>query len=138
MKYYLKEEFLHDVNAKNAGNKARNDVESIVKEEGYHPLVLSVDNWYQMSTIAAQRHKAKAFGQALDQLKQGDELLIQFPMLHHSFFSTHLVKKAQKRGIKVYLLIHDLEVLRHANMNFTTFKTQNSDVPSRSKFSQSS
>ena len=40
MKYYLKEEFLHDVNAKNAGNKARNDVESIVKEEGYHPLVL--------------------------------------------------------------------------------------------------
>ena len=41
MKYYLKEEFLHDVNAKNAGNKARNDVESIVKEEGYHPLVLS-------------------------------------------------------------------------------------------------
>ena len=30
MKYYLKEEFLHDVNAKNAGNKARNDVESIV------------------------------------------------------------------------------------------------------------
>ena len=47
---YLKEEFLHDINAKNAGNKARNDVESIVKEEGYHPLVLSVDNWYQMST----------------------------------------------------------------------------------------
>ena len=74
----LKEEFLHDVNAKNAGNKARNDVESIVKEEGYHPLVLSVDNWYQMSTLAAQRHKARAFGQALDQLKQGDELLIQF------------------------------------------------------------
>ena len=122
MKYYLKEEFLHDVNAKNAGNKARNDVESIVKEEGYHPLVLSVDNWYQMSTLAAQRHKAKAFGQALDQLKQGDELLIQFPMLHHSFFSTHLVKKAQKRGIKVYLLIHDLEVLRHANMTSLPLK----------------
>lgn len=122
MKYYLKEEFLHDVNAKNAGNKARNDVESIVKEEGYHPLVFSVDNWYQMSTLAAQRHKAKAFGQALDQLKQGDELLIQFPMLHHSFFSTHLVKKAQKRGIKVYLLIHDLEVLRHANMTSLPLK----------------
>ena len=51
MKYYLKEEFLHDINAKNAGNKARNDAESIVKEEGYHPLVLSVDNWYQMSTL---------------------------------------------------------------------------------------
>ena len=31
MKYYLKEEFLHDTNVKNAGNKARNDVEEIVK-----------------------------------------------------------------------------------------------------------
>ena len=30
MKYYLKEEFLHDNNVKNAGNKARNDVEEIV------------------------------------------------------------------------------------------------------------
>ena len=116
MKYYLKEEFLHDVNAKNAGNKARNDVESIVKEEGYHPLVLSVDNWYQMSTLAAQRHKAKAFGQALDQLKQGDELLIQFPMLHHSFFITHHVRKAQKKGVKVHFIIHDLEALRYVNV----------------------
>ena len=34
MKYYLKEEFLHDNNVKNAGNKARNDVEEIVKREG--------------------------------------------------------------------------------------------------------
>ena len=31
MKYYLKEEFLHDNDVKNAGNKARNDVEEIVK-----------------------------------------------------------------------------------------------------------
>ena len=42
MKYYLKEEFLHDNNVKNAGNKARNDVEEIVKREGYQSLVLSV------------------------------------------------------------------------------------------------
>ena len=117
MKYYLKEEFLHDNNVKNAGNKARNDVEEIVKREGYQALVLSVDNWYEMSTLKAQLHKSKAFSQALGQLKQGDELLIQFPMLHHSFFTTHLIKKIQKRGIKVYLLIHDLEVLRNGNLD---------------------
>ena len=99
MKYYLKEEFLHDINAKNAGNKARNDVESIVKEEGYHPLVLSVDNWYQMSTLEAQRHKARLWS-SLDQLKQGDELLIQFPMLHHSFSQPIWLKKHKKRGLK--------------------------------------
>ncbi len=116
MKYYLKEEFLHDNNVKNAGNKARNDVEEIVTREGYKALVLSVDNWYEMSTLKAQLHKSKAFGQALDQLKQGDELLIQFPMLHHSFFSTHHVKKAQKKGVKINFIIHDLEALRYVNV----------------------
>ena len=34
MKYYLKEEFLHDHNVKNAGNKARNDVEVIFNRLG--------------------------------------------------------------------------------------------------------
>ena len=122
MKYYLKEEFLHDNNVKNAGNKARNDVEEIVKREGYQPLVLSVDNWYEMSTLKAQIHKSKAFGQALAQLKQGDELLIQFPMLHHSFFTTHHVKKAQKKGVKVHFIIHDLEALRYANLDTVPLK----------------
>ena len=122
MKYYLKEEFLHDNNVKNAGNKARNDVEEIVKREGYQALVLSVDNWYEMSTLKAQLHKSKAFGQALGQLKQGDELLIQFPMLHHSFFTTHHVKKAQKKGVKVHFIIHDLEVLRYANLDTVPLK----------------
>ena len=116
MKYYLKEEFLHDNNVKNAGNKARNDVEEIVKIDGYQALLLSVDNWYEMSTFKAQLHKSKAFGRALDQLQQGDELLIQFPMLHHSFFTTHHVKKAQKKGVKVHFIIHDLEALRYVNV----------------------
>lgn len=122
MKYYLKEEFLHDNNVKNAGNKARNDVEEIVKREGYQALVFSVDNWYEMSTLKAQLHKSKAFGQALAQLKQGDELLIQFPMLHHSFFTTHHVKKAQKKGVKVHFIIHDLEALRYANLDTVPLK----------------
>ena len=122
MKYYLKEEFLHDNNVKNAGNKARNDVEEIVKREGYQALILSVDNWYEMSTLKAQLHKSKAFGQALAQLKQGDELLIQFPMLHHSFFTTHHVKKAQKKGVKVHFIIHDLEALRYANLDTVPLK----------------
>ena len=85
-------------------------------------MVLSVDNWYEMSTLKAQLHKSKAFGQALNQLKQGDELLIQFPMLHHSFFTTHHVKKAQKKGVKVQFIIHDLEVLRYANLDTVPLK----------------
>lgn len=115
MKYYLKEEFLHDNDAKNAGNKARNDVESIVKSQGFQALILSVDNWYEMSTAKAQIHKAKAFSHSLNRLNEGDELLIQFPMLHHSFFTTSLVKKARRRGVKIYFIIHDLDALCFKN-----------------------
>ena len=122
MKYYLKEEFLHDNNVKNAGNKARNDVEEIVKREGYQALVLSVDNWYNMSIIKAQIHKAKSFSQSLNRLNKGDELLIQFPMLHHSFFTTLLVKKARKRGVKIQFIIHDLDALRFMNSQAAPLK----------------
>lgn len=122
MKYYLKEKFLHDKNTKNAGNKARNDVEEIVVREGYSPLLLMVDDWYQMGTIRAQRHKAKALSKAISKLKEGDQLLIQFPMLHHSFFTTHLVKRIQRKGVKVHFIIHDLEVLRYANLDTVPLK----------------
>ena len=122
MKYYLKEEFLKDSGARNAGNKARNDVEEIVKREGYQPLLLTVEDWYQMGTVKAQQHKAKALAQAFSQLKSGDQLLIQFPMLHHSFFTTRLVRKIQRRGVQVYFIIHDLEALRYANLDTVPLK----------------
>ena len=122
MKYFLKEEFLKDSGARNAGNKARNDVEEIVKREGYQPLLLTVEDWYQMGTVKAQRHKAKALAKAFSQLKSGDQLLIQFPMLHHSFFTTRLVRKIQRRGVQVYFIIHDLEALRYANLDTVPLK----------------
>ena len=122
MKYFLKEEFLKDSGARNAGNKARNDVEEIVKREGYQPLLLIVEDWYQMGTVKAQRHKAKALAQAFSQLKSGDQLLIQFPMLHHSFFTTRLVRIIQRRGVQVYFIIHDLEALRYANLDTVPLK----------------
>ena len=122
MKYFLKEAFLKDSGARNAGNKARNDVEEIVKREGYQPLLLTVEDWYQMGTVKAQRHKAKALSKAFAQLKFGDQLLIQFPMLHHSFFTTRLVRKIQRRGVQVYSIIHDLEALRYANLDTVPLK----------------
>ncbi len=35
VKYYLKDSFLHNAHEKNAGSKARNDVEAILISEGY-------------------------------------------------------------------------------------------------------
>ena len=85
-------------------------------------MLLTVDDWYQMGTLKAQQHKAKALAQAFSQLKSGDQLLIQFPMLHHSFFTTRLVRKIQRRGVKVNFIIHDLEALRYANLDTVPLK----------------
>lgn len=114
MKYYLKDSFLHNAHEKNAGNKARNDVEAILISEGYKGFELKVENWYKMNFFKAQQHKYQATKSVFDQLGAGDELLIQFPIIHHTFFISQLIKHAQKRGVKFYLLIHDVETLRHA------------------------
>ena len=114
MKYYLKDSFLHNEHEKNAGSKARNDVEAILISEGYEGLELKVENWYKMNFFKAQQHKYRATKSVFDQLGAGDELVIQFPIIHHIFFISRLIKQAQKRGAKFYLLIHDVETLRHA------------------------
>ena len=114
MKYYLKDSFLHNEHEKNAGSKARNDVEAILISEGYEGLELKVENWYKMNFFKAQQHKYRETKSVFDQLGAGDELVIQFPIIHHTFFISRLIKQAQKRGAKFYLLIHDVETLRHA------------------------
>ena len=113
MKYYLKDSFLSNEYEKNAGNKARNDVEAILISEGYKGLELKVENWYKMNFFEAQQHKYRALKSVFDQLGAGDELLIQFPIIHHTFFISQLIKQAQNRGVKFYLVIHDIETLRH-------------------------
>lgn len=121
VKYYLKDSFLHNAHEKNAGNKARDDAEAIFISAGYKGLELKVDNWYKMSFLRAQEHKYHSTKTIFDQLHAGDELVIQFPIIHHTFFHAQLIKQAQRRGAKVFFLIHDLATLRdshHANVTF--------------------
>lgn len=122
MKYYLKEEFLHDNNAKNAGNKARNDVEVILNDLGYAPLKIIVDDWYKMNVLNAQIHKYRALLSAFKRLKKNDDIVIQFPLLHHSLFINSLLKSLKNRGVNIFLLIHDLETLRFVNDKTLPFR----------------
>lgn len=122
MKYYLKEEFLHNNNAKNAGNKARNDVEVILNDLGYTPLKIIVDDWYKMNVLNAQIHKYRALLRAFKRLKKNDDIVIQFPLLHHSLFINSLLKSLKNRGVNTYLLIHDLETLRFVNDKTLPFR----------------
>ena len=122
MKYYLKEEFLHDHNVKNAGNKARNDVEVIFNRLGYAPLKVRVDDWYKMNVLNAQIHKYRALLRAFKRLKKNDDIVIQFPLLHHSLFINSLLKSLKNKGVNIYLLIHDLETLRFVNDKTLPFR----------------
>ena len=122
MKYYLKEEFLNDNNVKNAGNKARNDVEVIFNRLGYAPLKVRVEDWYKMNVLNAQIHKYRALLRAFKSLKKNDAIVIQFPLLHHSLFINSLLKSLKNRGVNIYLLIHDLETLRFVNDKTLPFR----------------
>ena len=122
MKYYLKEEFLHDHNVKNAGNKARNDVEVIFNRLGYTPLKVRVDDWYKMNVLNAQIHKYRALLRIFKRLKKNDDIVIQFPLLHHSLFINSLLKSLKNKGVNIYLLIHDLETLRFVNDKTLPFR----------------
>ena len=122
MKYYLKEEFLHDHNVKNAGNKARNDVEVIFNRLGYAPLKVRVDDWYKMNVLNAQIHKYRALLRIFKRLKKNDDIVIQFPLLHHSLFINSLLKSLKNKGVNIYLLIHDLETLRFVNDKTLPFR----------------
>ena len=122
MKYYLKEEFLNDNNVKNAGNKARNDVEVIFNRLGYAPLKVRVEDWYKMNVLNAQIHKYRALLRAFKRLKKNDAIVIQFPLLHHSLFINSLLKSLKNRGVNIYLLIHDLETLRFVNDKTLPFR----------------
>ncbi|MFR8022666.1 MAG: galactofuranosyltransferase, partial [Streptococcus salivarius] len=86
------------------------------------PLKVLVKDWYQMNVLNAQIHKYRALFRAFKCLKKNDEIIIQFPLLHHSLFLNNLLRKLKNKGVKVYFLIHDLETLRFVNDKTLPFR----------------
>ena len=86
---------------KNAGNKARNDVETVLNELGYIPLRVLVDDWYKMNVLKAQIHKYQALSKAFKLFKkEAMRFVIQFPLLHHSLLFSNLLKSLRKKVLK--------------------------------------
>lgn len=99
-----------------AGSKARLDVIHILKDMHWKPLhthrrfggdflhkiasvPIIIADWYNISNY----------------VKSGDILLIQYPLdmyLKISMFSIPFIRKIKNEGVKIILLIHDLESLR--------------------------
>ena len=122
-KYYLKER--DALEQKNAGSKARNDVESIVESIGYEAVDVVLP--YRESRNLADSFKthvkiAAFFKKQLSGLQAGDELLVQFPPRSHSVFLPLLFRSLRKSGVHVTFLIHDLERMRFSKLADMPFK----------------
>lgn len=109
-------------NGKNvAGPKARNDVYDILENMGIHeitlPVVLDMDEKAEKRSVMQKiRDNLKvrtAWKQALSEVRSGDTVIVQFPVLRHPWKVSRLFGEAVKRQVKVVLLVHDLDTFRY-------------------------
>ena len=125
MKYFLKERDTLEHSRKNAGSKARNDVETILTGLGYAPLDVVLP--YRpteglVSSVLANVRIERFFRNQLSVLRKSDELFVQFPPRSHSVLFPFLFRSLRKKGVRVTFLIHDLERLRIAHEDNVSFK----------------
>ena len=127
MKYYTKEIWNEEGYQRTAGIKARDDVDSILDRNGFEAIEICVPAKDRSSQNMAQKalyHLAlsRIWDKCLSVVGNADVLLIQFPIVNHSVLLSGAVKKARKRGARIILLIHDLEILRAAISGNTSGK----------------
>lgn len=119
MEYYVCERQMDEGLQKTAGVKARDDVEVILGQMGCLPLDIPFNddrrrNAGRLEKIRWHFRIWKIWERNLEKLQKGDCIYVQFPIIEHSFLLPYLFKRLLERGIKVVLIIHDLELLRVA------------------------
>lgn len=125
MNYYIREVQTSDELQKTAGIKARDDMEYILSGMNMEGIAIPSQN--------DARKKAKGISKILWHwkirtiwrnhlkfLKAGDQIYIQFPIIEHSLLLASFIKKLKAKGIRITLIIHDLEFLRVAKRSDTS------------------
>lgn len=117
MEYWIREVQEGRSVERTASVKARYDVETIFERLGLKAIDIDSKeeerkNGNLFSRLGWHILVFSKWNKVLSFLKDGDILYIQFPIREHSLFQALCIRKLKKRGIKVILLIHDLEVLR--------------------------
>ncbi len=125
MKYYTKEIWNEEGYQRTAGIKARDDVDAILEKNGFRALEICVPSEDRSSQNPLQKvlyhvKLSRIWESCLSSLGKGDEVIIQFPIVNHSVLLAGSVSKARKRGAKIILLVHDLEILRAAMRGTTS------------------
>ena len=119
MKYYTREIWSEEGYQRTAGIKARDDVDAVLGDMGFAALDIEVpaaDREHQSTADKLRFHRdlSRIWSECLTPVGSGDVLLIQFPIVNHSVLLSRCVTQVRRRGARVILFIHDLEILRTA------------------------
>lgn len=125
MKYFVTEVLEEDIKKglqRNAGSKAREDVRDILLSEHAKEISIIVKeiergNYPLIGKMKSHWSVMKKWKKILIQLGKNDVLYIQYPIRDHTIFGGRICKSLSKRGAKVVLLIHDLNILRENKKN---------------------
>ncbi len=117
MEFYIRETQKNGEISRTAGIKARDDIERILSNNNIRALNIPSNENQRNQTniikkIAWHFRIKKVWEQRLHNLSKNDTLYIQFPIIEHTIFQAVIFKNLIKRGVKIILFIHDLEILR--------------------------
>lgn len=98
---------------KNAGNKAVADIERLLSEMGARAINVYENNNVNHK-IKRNFQNTKLYRDALKQIFQNEDdiLIIQMPVVLHSIFLAFIINNLKKRGVRIIVLIHDINHVR--------------------------
>lgn len=120
MKYYICEG--EPDGAYNASSKARKDVEIILDQLGYEKYFINTKNGVQKNKLFKPLQfltyftNKSVWNKNLRNLKNGDTVLIQYPILNTTLGIEKVIKKYAGK-ITIIALIHDMDSLRYSVEN---------------------
>ena len=116
MNYFIKEFQLSEGVKFTAGIKARDDIEDLLLKKKFKTIQIEVNKESRTGGILKKLKYhfdiMNEWERKCEKLSPNDVLLIQFPIINHSIFIEKLIKKLQKRGVIIKILVHDLEIFR--------------------------
>ena len=118
--WYANEFWADESSDRTAGNKARNDLVTVLQRCGLKPLDVPISDGAKrgagvISKLKSHYDARKAWRNVLKGTEPGDAVLFQIPLVMHTVFFEDIIKECKARGVKTALFIHDIELLRHAN-----------------------
>lgn len=116
MRWHYVQTLADEGEARNAGAKAPADVSAILQQQGFERLsVQDISNRADAGALQKLRsHNValKHWLSAVDNLEDGDGIVMQVPFACHTIWFGKVISVLRKRGIRLVLLIHDLESVR--------------------------